>query len=356
MSNDQLWVKILLAPFSWVYGFIINLRKLTYQIGLQKSSRFDVPTICVGNLSVGGAGKSPHVEYLMQMLEPYIYVGVLSRGYRRKTDGFRFVEEDSTAIEVGDEPLQFKKKTPSVIVAVGERRAFAIPQMLQRYPDLQTVILDDAFQHLAVTPYLSVLITEFSRPYTRDYLLPSGNLRESRSEAKRADIIVVSKCPIDLNDQQKQAFLTEIAPLPHQRVYFSYYSYGMPYHIFDPSLKFALTADTEVFLITGIARTDYLLEYLNRMVGKVTLMAFEDHRLFTNYDVAQFKFQADKMTSRRRVVLTTEKDATRLALHRAYLESQQLEIYALPIQVQFLFEGNAAFDADIKQALLDFRV
>jgi tetraacyldisaccharide 4'-kinase len=356
MPDNNILLKFLLAPLSLLYGFFISLRKLTYQLDLQKSSRFDIPTICVGNLSMGGAGKSPHVEYLMQLLEPYIAVGVLSRGYKRKTTGFRFVEEDSTALEVGDEPLQFKKKTPSVIVAVGERRAFAIPQMLQRYPELQTIILDDAFQHLAVTPYLNLLVTEYKRPYFDDYLLPSGNLRDSRSEARRADFIVVTKCPFDLNLSEKQYFLNKIDPLPHQKVYFSYYAYGLPYQIFDPSVKQALTADTEVFLITGIARTDYLLDYLNRTVAKVTLMAFEDHRLFTNYDVAQFKTLTDQMSSRRKIILTTEKDATRLALHHDYLAANSMEVYVLPIQVQFLFEGNAAFDAAIQQRLLEFKV
>ena len=356
MTNN-IFIKILLAPLSLLYGFIVSLRAFSYRIGMQRSSRFDVPTICVGNLSMGGAGKSPHIEYLIRLLEPYINVAVLSRGYRRKTEGFLFVEPKSTALDVGDEPLQFKRKFPQIAVAVGERRAYAIPQMLVRHPDLQVILLDDAFQHLAVRPYLNVLLTEFSQPFTRDFLVPSGNLRETRAGAERAHIIVVTKCPLDMSSTDKNKLEREIQPLPHQRLYFSYYDYGKPYHIFDPSVYFDLDAETEVLLITGIARTDYLLEWLAPRVKKITTMAFEDHRLFTNYDVAQFKRLFDGMASaRKRVILTTEKDATRLDLHRAYFLDNQLDVFALPIEVAFHFNAGEAFDKDIKQALLDFKI
>jgi tetraacyldisaccharide 4'-kinase len=344
--KNNFFLKILFAPLSLLYGFVVSLRAFSYRIGLQRSSRFDVPTICVGNLSMGGSGKSPHIEYFIRLLEPYINVGVLSRGYRRKTEGFLFVEPKSTALDVGDEPLQFKRKFPEIAVAVGERRAYAIPQMLVRYPDLQAILLDDAFQHLAVRPYLNVLLTEFSQPFTRDYLVPSGNLRESRSAAERAQIIVVTKCPFDIALSDKEKFRKEINPLPHQRLYFSYYDYAKPYQILDPSVFFDLDAETEVLLITGIARTDYLVSWLAPRVKKITTMAFEDHRLFTNYDVAQAKTVFDGMASAR----------TRLELHKSYLIENQLNIYALPIQVKFHFDEGAAFDADIKQALLDFKI
>jgi tetraacyldisaccharide 4'-kinase len=356
MTNN-IFIKILLAPLSLLYGFIVSLRAFSYRIGLQRSSRFDVPTICVGNLSMGGAGKSPHIEYLIRLLGPYISVGVLSRGYRRKTEGFLFVEPKSTALDVGDEPLQFKRKFPQIAIAVGERRAYAIPQMLVRYPELQVILLDDAFQHLAVRPYLNVLLTEFSQPFTRDYLVPSGNLREARSGYERAQIIVVTKCPFDISSTDKERLTKEINPLPHQNLYFSYFDYGKPYQIFDPSVFFDLDAETEVLLITGIARTDYLIAWLAPRVKKITTMAFEDHRLFTNYDVAQAKHLYDGMApARKRIVLTTEKDATRLELHKPYLVENQLNIYALPIEVKFHFDGGAAFDADIKQTLLDFKI
>jgi tetraacyldisaccharide 4'-kinase len=357
---NNIFVRILLSPFALIYGGIVSLRQLSYRMQLLRSSRFDVPTIVVGNLSTGGVGKSPHIEYLIRLLEPYINVAVLSRGYRRKTEGFRMVEPENTALEVGDEPLQFKRKYPSVPVAVGERRAYAIPQIIYRHPDIQTILLDDAYQHHAVRPYKSILVTEYSRPYTKDFLLPMGNLREGRSGANRADIIVVSKCPTDMQIIEKQRFINDINPLAHQKVFFSYYDYATPYHIFDPSVSLpndkVLDAETEVLLVTGIARTDYLVQHLSKRVKSVTTLAFEDHRIFTNYDVAHVKTLFDKMKGRKKVILTTEKDATRLELHKPYIVDNQLNIFAIPIEVKFLFGEQEAFDKEIKNALLDFKI
>ena len=357
---NNIFVRLLLSPFALIYGLIVSMRQLSYEMQLLRSSRFDVPTIVVGNLSTGGVGKSPHIEYLIRLLEPYINVAVLSRGYRRKTEGFRMVEPDNTALEVGDEPLQFKRKYPSVPIAVGERRAYAIPQIIYRHPDIQTILLDDAFQHFAVRPYKSILITEYKRPYTKDFLLPMGNLREGRGGANRADIIVVSKCPIDMQMSDKQRFINDIDPLAHQKVFFSYYDYAKPYHIFDPSVFLlndnGLDAETEVLLVTGIARVDYLVEHLSQRVKSVTTIAFEDHRIFTNYDVAHFKTLFDKMEGRKKVILTTEKDATRLELHKPYIVEHQLNIFAIPVEVKFLFGEQEAFDNEIKNALLDFKI
>lgn len=353
---NNVFLRILLSPFALVYGGIVKMRQLSYQLQLLRSSRFDVPTIVVGNLSTGGVGKSPHIEYLIRLLQPYITVAVLSRGYKRKTEGFRLVQPDNTALEVGDEPLQFKRKYPSVPIAVGERRAYAIPQMIYQHNDIQTILLDDAFQHLAVKPYLKVLVTEYSRPYTRDYILPMGNLREGRSGAGRADIIVVSKCPLDMQIAEKQRFIKEINPHNGQKVFFSYYTYATPYQIFTPSVKFELDAETEVLLVTGIARVDYLVAHLSQRVKSVTTLSFEDHRIFTNYDVAHVKTLFDQMTGRKKVILTTEKDATRLELHKDYIVDNQLDIYAIPVEVTFLFEEGEAFDKVIKTALLDFKI
>jgi tetraacyldisaccharide 4'-kinase len=351
--------KILLSPFALCYGIIVGVRRFFYRTKLLRSSRFDIPTISVGNLNVGGAGKTPHIEYLIRLLQPFINVSVLSRGYKRRTEGFLMVETNSTVLEVGDEPLQYKLKYPSVPVAVGEKRAYAIPQILYRQPDIQVILLDDAFQHLAVKPYLNILLTEFSDSFTKDFLLPAGRLRDWRATYRHADIIVVTKCPLDLHSIEKQRFIQDINPYPYQRIYFSYYNYGTPYPIFNfapPSVLKALDAETEVLLVCGIAKPDYLLEYLSSKVKSVTTMAFEDHRLFSNYDVAQFKNLFEKMVGKKKILLTTEKDATRLLLHQDYLIENQLDIHILPIEVAFLFEEGANFDADIKNVLLHFKV
>jgi tetraacyldisaccharide 4'-kinase len=347
--------KILLSPLALIYGMVVSMRRLLYRTGLMRSSRFDVPTISVGNLNTGGSGKTPHIEYLIRLLEPYINVSVLSRGYRRKTEGFRMVEADNTVIEVGDEPLQFKLKYPSVPVAVGEKRAYAIPQLLYRHSQLQAILLDDAFQHLAVTPYLNILITEFHNPFTKDYLLPAGDLRDWRSSYRHADIIVVSKCPEDLTEAERKAFIEDINPYPSQTVYFSYFDYGTPYKLFNPAQYVELDSETEVLLVCGIAKPQYLTDYISRHAKSVQTMAFEDHRLFTNYDVAQFKRVYEGMKSPKKVIITTEKDAVRLALHKSYILDNQLPIYVMPIEVDFLFDQKGAFDTAIKDKLLAFK-
>ena len=360
--------KIILSPFALLYGLVVGIRSFLYRSNLLRSSRFDIPTISVCNLSVGGSGKTPHIEYLIRLLQPYLQVSVLSRGYKRKTEGFRMVETTDTVIEVGDEPLQFKRKYPSVPVAVGEKRAYAIPQMLYRHPTIQTILLDDAFQHLSVRSYLNILLTEYSQPFTRDYLLPVGRLRDWRSSYYRADIIVVTKCPLLFDISEKQRLVSEINPYPYQRIYFSFYDYGTPYTIFDyPSVSVAenpepyptfiqIDADTEVLLVCAIAKVEYLVEYLASKVKSVTTMAFEDHRLFSNYDIAQFKRLYDGMTSAKKIIITTEKDIPRLELHKDYIVDNQLIIYALPIQVNFHFGEKDIFNDDIKKALLDFKV
>ena len=362
--------KILLSPFALIYGILVGVRRFLYRAKLLRSSRFDIPTISVGNLNVGGAGKTPHIEYLIRLLQPYINVAVLSRGYKRQTEGFLMVETNSTVLEVGDEPLQYKLKYPSVPVAVAEKRAYAIPQILYRHNEIQVVLLDDAFQHLAIKPYLNILLTEFSDPFTDDFLLPAGRLRDWRVTYRHADIIIITKCPFDIKDTEKHHFIQKINPYPYQRLYFSYFNYGTPYALFQQTTTLLieisepfdtiqtkiLDAETDVLLVCGIAKTDYLLNYLSSKVKSVTTMAFEDHRLFSNYDVAQFKNLFESMTGKKKIIITTEKDGTRLLLHQKYLVENNLDIYVLPIEVAFHFGEGEAFNNDVKKVLLNFKV
>lgn len=350
--------QILLSPIALLYGIGVSIRSFLYRTNVLKSSKFDIPTICVGNISTGGTGKSPHIEYLIRTLSPYIHVSVLSRGYKRKTEGFRMVELDNSALEVGDEPLQFKRKYPSVPVAVGEKRAYAIPQLLYRNPEIQLILLDDAFQHLAVRPYLNIVLTEYNAPFSKDYLVPAGNLRDWRQSYRKADIIIVTKCPLDENQVQHQKLLSEIKAYPYQRVYFSYFDYGIPYALFpntQPQFR-DLDKDTDVILICAIAKSNYLVDYLSKKVKSVKTMEFEDHRLFTNYDIAQLKALYDNVDSQKKIIITTEKDAMRLELHREYIVDNQLDIWAIPVEVNFHFGEKETFDNDIKQALLNFKV
>ncbi len=350
--------KIFLSPLAVLYGLGVWLRQMLYRTNLLRRSSFDVPTVVVGNLTAGGAGKSPHVEYLVRLLSPYIEIGTLSRGYGRKTEGFRIVQANSLAQDVGDEPLQFKQKFQEITVAIGEKRAYAIPMMLQDNPNIETILMDDAMQHLAVKPYLTVMLTEFDALFTRDFLLPVGKLREFRTGASRADIIVVSKCPPPVSEQKKTEIIAEIAPKAHQKIFFSYYKYFNPYKIFNKNLEIELDLETDILLVCGIAKTDYLQKYVASKTSLLHLLAFSDHRIFTNFDLGQIKATYDNMRrdGRKVIVLTTEKDAMRLTQHQSYIEENQIPIFILPIEVDFLFDEKIYFDAAIKNALLDFKI
>lgn len=354
MSEDIV-IRVLLLPFALLYGIGSGLRNLLYRIGVLRSVRFDLPVISIGNMSVGGTGKSPHIEYLLRWLNQFIEVSVLSRGYGRKTMGFRHVSVIDTAEQVGDEPLQFKRKFQDIPICVSESRALGIPELLKYNPEVQTVLLDDAFQHLAITPGLNVLLTEFGRPFTRDWLLPSGRLREWRYGYRRADIIIVTKCPPDLTAKQRHDLLTEIDPFPRQRVYFSKYRYAQPYDLLRPDVRKALDLNTDVLLVSAIAQTDYLLKYLATEVRSVQTIEFEDHHYFDEANLQEIKKTFSGMDSRNKIILTTEKDATRLELHQEFLWANKLPVYVLPVEVAFCDKDEADFKEDVKQFLLDFK-
>ena len=241
------------------------------------------------------------------------------------------------------------------MVAVAENRTFAIPQMLMDKPDLQAVLLDDAFQHRAIKPYLNILLTEFNHPFTEDYLLPSGRLREWRSGYQRADVLVVSKCPPDITKEEKAQFIEALQPLPRQAVFFSYYDYHKPYYILNPRYVAALQKDWDVLLICAIARADYLVEHLESKVNSVKVLEYEDHRYFTKHDIAHLKMVFDNMPSKKKLIITTEKDAMRLELHRPYLAEHQLPVFAIPVKVAFHFDEGERFDDLMKEQLLEFR-
>lgn len=349
-------VRILLLPFSLLYGLAISLRDFFYRRGLLKSIEFNIPTISVGNLSVGGAGKTPHIEYLIRLLKDYVHLSTLSRGYGRKTKGFLTVHERMTAEQVGDEPLQFKRKFPDIWVTVSESRTFAIPRIIMDRPEMQLVLLDDAFQHRSIQPGLNILLTEFHYPFKKDYLLPSGRLREWRSAYERADIIIISKCPPAVSEAEKKAMQELIQPFSHQKMYFSYYDYDYPYYIFNPGQRFELQPDWNVLLICAIARTDYLVSYLEQKVNTVKVLEYEDHHFFNKHDVSNLQMTYTKWDASKKVIITTEKDAMRLELHRTFLIANRLPIFVLPVKVGFHFNEGEQFDQDVKDFLLNFKV
>ena len=354
--SENLIFKILLFPFAILYGAVIGIRELMYKTHLLKGVVFDIPLISVGNLTVGGTGKTPHIEFLLRTLAPYLEIGTLSRGYKRKTSGYRMVGDHDSALEAGDEPLQFKRKFPEVSVAVCENRVFAIPKMLMDNPALQTVLLDDAFQHRPIKPGLSILLTEYSKPFFNDFLLPVGRLREFPEGYKRADIIVVSKCPEDLTKEQSNEFLNKLRPYASQTVYFSYYKYDQPYFWFNPGFKYKLKETTDIVLISGIANSDYLVKYLQQTVNNIEMLEFADHHYYKEVDLLAIQSLYKSIEGTDKVILTTEKDAIRLELYRNFFIEQQLPLLVLPIEVKFCFDEDKIFQDRIKDYLLNFRV
>jgi len=346
---------ILLYPFSLVYGMLIGLRNLFYEAKLLRSTSFSLPVINVGNLSMGGTGKTPHIEYLIKMLTPYINVATLSRGYKRKSKGFRMVQVSDNAMMAGDEPLQFKRKFRHIPVAVSESRNIGIPNILKQHPETHSILLDDAFQHRSVVPGLNILLTQFSEPFFKDYLLPLGTLREPRLSYERADIIIVTKCPEELSDEQKSDFIAQLNPRKKQKVFFSKYKYHDPYFIHDSNTRIRLGEDSHVILISAIAKVDYLQNHLENIANVDNVVKFEDHHYFTDLELEQFKKIYDNIGEENAFFLTTEKDAMRLDLHRDFLIENDIPVFVLPIEVEFLGE-ELEFQDTVKEFLKDFKV
>ncbi len=311
-----------------------------YDKNILKSSSFNFPLICVGNLAVGGTGKTPMTELLVENLQQHYKVATLSRGYKRKTTGFAIADEHTTALEIGDEPMQFHKKYKDLIVAVGEERVVAIPQLLHQHPETQVIILDDAFQHRTVKAGLNIVLTECRNLYTRDFMLPAGDLRDVKQSMKRAHIIVVTKCRPDFSVAEKEQVISEINPLPHQRVFFTSIVYGQPYHLFQDTHT-VVDMHTDVLLLCGNANPKPLKEFMNRNAKSYDLLRYADHHIFTSQDLDDIRKEFADMPGTHKIIITTEKDAVRL--HKFEKELKDFPIYALSIQHWFLFSEQAAF-------------
>lgn len=331
----------------------VSLYQSQFISGISKSTSFNIPILSIGNLTVGGTGKSPHIEYLIKLLSDYVNVGVLSRGYRRRTVGHILLNLQHTAAEVGDEPLQMKKKFSHIPIAVNKNRSIGIPKLLKEAPEIQVVLLDDAFQHLEVKPYLNILLTEFENPYSSDYLLPSGRLREWRFGHYRAQIIVVTKCPDNLHDRKELIWREKLKLRPSQHLFFSYLRYGDPYNIFSPSEKFLLNENLHVILVSAIAQSSYLGNYLMPKIGTLTEYQFEDHHYFNEEELIKIIDRYKSVSTYNKIFLTTEKDATRLEMHRQLFETHEISVFAIPVEVEFY--DKYKFDQLIKQYLLDFK-
>lgn len=327
---------LLLLPFAILYGVCVAIRNRLYDWGWFSSTSFTLPVISVGNLSVGGTGKTPHVEYLIRLLGDRFRVATLSRGYKRKSRGFIRGDQFSTVAQIGDEPLQYVQKFENVVVTVDENRVRGINEISFRYPTVDIIIMDDGFQHRAVKPGLSILLTDFYNLYPEDYLLPSGTLREQISGAARADIIVVSKSPAILSPLTRHRINSLLKLLPHQKLYFSYIRYGELTPLTpDACLPKRNKKIHTILLFAGIVNTYPLEEYLRRHCIELITMIFPDHHQYTASDLAKIRLAWEQIQLKSKLLITTEKDAMRLKFSTVNNLVVHLPMQYLPIEVVF---------------------
>jgi len=350
------FLKLILLPFSCAYGVVVWCRNKLFDWGIFKSRIFKSTIISVGNITTGGTGKSPHVQYLIDLIKGDFKVATLSRGYKRKTKGFLVVESNTSAQNSGDEPKQFKFNFPNILVAVGENRVEAIEQMLQLPQAPEVILLDDAFQHRWVKPQIQILLIDYNQLQEQNFMLPSGTLREFPSGQHRADIIVVSKAPKDLSPMEKRRFTEIIKPREYQKIFYSYIEYSslMPLNssaeeLLGDGLSSKLS-DYKVLLFTGIANAEPLKNHLKNICKDVSELKFPDHHDFSLEDSRKIISAFTNVLSSRKILLTTEKDAMRIKDSEAFAIPDNLPLFYIPIKVKF-HQEKLNFDEVIFQYL-----
>lgn len=330
-----------LYPLALLYGCAVRLRNKCFDWGILQEQQFATPVICIGNLTVGGTGKTPHCEYLIRLLSPKGKVAVLSRGYKRKSKGFVLSDTDTPMSQIGDEPYQMKQKFPETIIAVDVNRREGISQLEKLNPDV--ILLDDAYQHRYVKAGLNLLLTDYNRLMTRDQMLPAGRLREPISGKKRADIILVTKCPNPLSPVQCEEIRKEIQPEGGQAVYFSTFVYGDLEQVFDASVALppsSITPDDSVLLLTGIANPEPLVKEIRQYTTNIQPLSYPDHHDFTVEDMRQITQTYQSLSAQGKCwIITTEKDATRLTALSGWNNELKKALWKLPIKVSIL-EGK----------------
>lgn len=329
---------------SWIYGIAVGLRNLLYDEKVLRSSTVAIPTICVGNLAVGGTGKTPHTEYLLGLLQGRFKVAVLSRGYKRKTKGFRLADEHSTAVTIGDEPMQIHLNFPNAIVAVSENRVHGIHKLMQLYPDLQVIILDDAYQHRSLRCGFELLLTSADNLFTNDHLLPWGRLREDARQSSRAAAVVVTKCPDTMRPIDKRIIDTSLKLLPYQRLYFSKMQYGEMQPVFTSVEPDSVAEPKRPLILAGIANPLPFIDFLHRTYPNAPQLLFGDHHAFSKRDMQRLEqlFNNERCDA----IITTQKDAVRLVETPSFPDALKLHTFFVPITVDFA-ENTEMFNNQI---------
>ena len=355
IEGDLISINKKLQPLSWLYGLGVGFRNLLFEMGVLKSRSYSTPVISVGNITVGGTGKTPHVEYLVRLLKDKAKVAVLSRGYKRKTRGFVLAGEEATASTIGDEPYQMKTKFPDIAVAVDKKRTRGIERLTsgEYVKDIDVILLDDAFQHRYVKPGINILLVDYHRLIIYDTLLPAGRLREPVKSKDRADIVIVTKCPKDLKPMEFRVITKAMSLYPYQKLFFSSHEFEGLRPVFptnqntqssqiSQTLSEAL-ADQHVLLLTGIASPEQMLNDLKGYAKAVVPLAFSDHHRFKENDVKQINETFSALPSPK-MIITTEKDETRLMQVEGLSDEVKRCLYALPIRIQILLDQEESFN------------
>ena len=348
-EGDLIKINDWLLPLSWIYGSIVRFRNWLFDIGLKKSKAFSIPIISVGNITVGGSGKTPHVEYLVRLLHDKVKIAVLSRGYKRKSHGYVLADESTTMSEIGDEPFQMHKKFKDIYVAVDAKRTRGIEnlQSEEETKDVDVVLLDDAFQHRYVKPGINILLVDYHRLIIYDKMLPAGRLREPLSGKNRADIVIITKCPKDLKPMEFRVLTKAMDLYPFQNLYFTCINYDKPRGVFeDKQIALEDLKDYHVLLLTGIASPKQMEHDLKPMAKEIHSLSFGDHHRFKGKDVDRINETFEAM-SEPRIIITTEKDAVRLRETEGLYEKIKKSMYELPIKVNFMLEQEDNFNEKI---------
>lgn len=341
-STKSTILTVLLTPFSWIYGAVAFVRNKLYDWGLLRSVQFDIPVVSVGNITVGGTGKTPHVEYMVENLSTFYNIAVLSRGYKRKTRGFVLASDNSTPDTIGDEPYQiYRKYGYKVKVAVCEDRAKGIAKLQELDKDINLILLDDAFQHRSVQPKVSVLLVDYSRPIETDHLLPLGRLRESHMSRYRADIVIVSKLPDTVNPFIYRDVKNKLDLFAYQKLYFSRIVYGRLTPVFEKENPYTvnleqLSRSDVALLLSGIANPRPFIRHFKKYQCRVRVAHYPDHHNFTRADLQSIQTRFEELKGSRKMIITTEKDAVRLAHNPYFPEHLKPYIFYLPIRIEIL--------------------
>ena len=336
--------KLILLPIAWIYAFVVWMRHRMFDAGTLRSREFKTPTICVGNITVGGTGKTPFVEYLIRLLQPGRKLAVVSRGYKRKSKGMQVSDGNATAEILGDEPYQIYKKYPKTLVVADSNRCRAIDYIEANHANVDAVILDDAFQHRYVNAGLNILLIDYNRPVSKDCMLPAGRLRDLKSAQKRANIIVVTKCPKDLKPIDFNNLTKEIKPLPYQDLFFATLDYDTPYHC-QTGEKVELTSEDSLVLFTGIAKPQPLEEYLNANVKELKSIKYSDHHNYSKADNEKIYSEFLNLHTENKWIITTEKDAAKL---NAFSDKIKEKLIIIPVRIKILNNEEDVLSKKIK--------